>query len=209
VLRLRLAAVFRWATIEIDVAPDVKLGKQIGVHVEAGTHNVLRIAPGGWIGDRVLFLLKGGTILLGERTEVRRDTVLNVSGRFELDGDNILSWANLVHCAESIHFGRLSSTNEWVTLVDSSHHFTDPDTFFYHNVKSGPIEVGYNSWICSKVTLARNAVVGDHCIIAGNSVVTGTVPSGHLASGVPAVVVRPLPLPWKDTAAGLARAASP
>jgi acetyltransferase-like isoleucine patch superfamily enzyme len=121
-------------------------------------------------------------------------------GSFELAGDNILSWGNVIHCASSIRLGRMASTNEFVTIVDSSHYFTTPDEFFYHNTKTGPIEVGVNTWICSKATLARNAKIGDHCIIAGNSIVSGEVPSGHLASGVPAQVVRQLELPWKQTA---------
>ena len=56
--------------------------------------------------------------------------------------------------------------------------------------------------ICSKATIARGARVGDHCIVAGNSIVTGDVPSGHMASGVPATVVREVPLPWKSNVAG-------
>jgi acetyltransferase-like isoleucine patch superfamily enzyme len=207
ILRMRVAAKWRGSVVQVDIAPDVRFARQIGIHVQGGTKNVVRIREGSTIGDRVLFLLKGGTILFGERTEIRRDTVLNVSGRLELEGENIISWANLIHCADSVRFGRLSSTNEWVTIVDSSHYFTEPDAFFHHNVKTGPIDIGYNSWICSKATVARNASVGDHCIIAGNSVVTGAIPSGHLASGVPAQIVRPLPHPWTSTAAEMAEAA--
>jgi acetyltransferase-like isoleucine patch superfamily enzyme len=57
------------------------------------------------------------------------------------------------------------------------------------------VRVGYNTWICPKVTLAKGADVGAHCIVASNSVVVSKVPDGSLASGVPAEV-RPLPLPW-------------
>ena len=190
------------ARVEIDVAADVRFGRDIDLVVWPGSRNVLRIGPGCSIGHRVLFHLKDSTFLFGDRVEVRRDSVfMGWGGTLELAGENILSWGTVIHCAESIRFGRLSSTNEWVTIVDSSHYFTDPDTFFYHNTKTGPIEVGYNTWICSKATLARGAMVGDHCIIAGNSIVQGAVPSGHLASGVPAKVVRELPLPWHRTAA--------
>ena len=69
-----------------------------------------------------------------------------------------------------------------------------------HNIQLGPVEIGNNSLIAAKATVARNSKVGDFCIVAGNSVVTGEVPSGHLASGVPAKVVKELDLPWNPPA---------
>ena len=199
IARLRLLAAWHGAQVEIDIAPDVRFGRGIGITVWPGSRNVVTIGPGSFIGDRVLFFLNDGQLLAGDGVEIRRDTVLRIwNGRLELAGENIISWANVIHCASSIRLGRMTSTNEWVTIVDSSHYFTEPDRFFYHNTKTGPIEVGMNTWICSKATLARGAKVGDHCIIGGNSIVAGMeVPSGHLASGVPATVVRALPLPWK------------
>lgn len=201
VLRVRAKSLWHRSKTAVDVARDVRFGRKVEVRVWPETVNEIRIGPGCLIEDHVLIILKDGRFLLGDNVEVRRDTIFNLwGGRLELAGDQIISWGNVFHCASSIRFGRLSSTNEWVTVVDSSHYFTEPDAFFYHNTKTGPIEVGYNTWICSKATLARNTTVGDHCIVAGNSIVTGDVPSGHLVSGVPATVVRTLPLPWKETA---------
>ena len=201
ITRMKLQAAWNGAHVDIDVAPDVRFGKDIAITVWPGSHNSLRIGSGSRIGDRVLFILRDGRIDLGDDVEVRRDTTFMMwGGSLELAGENILSWGNVIHCATSIRLGRMTSTNEFVTIVDSSHYFTTPDEFFYHNTKTGPIEVGVNTWICSKATLARNAKIGDHCIIAGNSIVTGEVPSGYLASGVPAQVVRELDLPWKRSA---------
>lgn len=210
IARMKLQAAWNGAEVQIDVAPDVRFGKDIAITVWPGTRNVVRIGPGSRIGDRVLFILKDGRIDIGDDVEVRRDTSFMMwGGSLELAGGNILSWANVIHCASSIRLGRLTSTNEFVTIVDSSHYFTTPDEFFYHNTKTGPIEVGMNTWICAKATLARNAKVGDHCIIAGNSIVVGEVPSGHLASGVPASVVRELDLPWREPAPKLVGAVGP
>lgn len=201
IARMKLQAAWNGAHVDIEVAPDVRFGKDIAITVWPGSRNVVRIGAGSRIGDRVLFILNDGRIDLGQDVEVRRDTSFMMwGGSLELAGGNILSWANVIHCASSIRLGPLTSTNEFVTIVDSSHYFTTPDEFFYHNTKTGPIEVGRNTWICSKATLARNAKVGDHCIVAGNSIVTGEVPSGHLASGVPAAVVRQLDLPWERSA---------
>jgi acetyltransferase-like isoleucine patch superfamily enzyme len=210
IAKVKLQAAWNGAAVEIDIAPDVRLGKDLAITVWPGSANHLRIGPGSAIGDRVLFILNNGRIDLGNDVEVRRDTSFMMwGGSLELAGGNILSWANVIHCASSIRLGRLASTNEFVTIVDSSHYFTSPDEFFYHNTKTGPIEVGENTWICSKATLARNSKVGSHCIIAGNSIVTGEVPSGHLASGVPAQVIRRLDLPWERSAPEMVGSVAP
>ncbi len=210
IARMKVQAAWQGAQVDVEVAPDVRFGKDIAITVWPGSRNSIRIGAGSRIGDRVLFILNDGRIDLGDNVEVRRDsTFMMWGGSLELAGDNILSWGNVIHCASSIRLGRMTSTNEWVTIVDSSHYFTTPDEFFYHNTKTGPIEVGKNTWICSKATLARNAKIGDHCIIAGNSIVSGEVPSGHLASGVPAQVVRELELPWRQSAPTLVGATEP
>lgn len=200
VTRLRVAAAWHRATVEIDIAPDVRFGRGVRATVYPESRNVVRIGSGSSIGDRVLFNLKDATLLFGDRVEIRRDTVFHFwGGRLELAGENILSWGNVVHCAKSIRFGRLTSAAEYVTIVDSTHYFTEPDRFFYHNTITGPVEIGYNTWICPKVTVSR-ARIGDHCILGANSLVTGEVPSGRLVSGVPAVVVREVPRPWVASA---------
>jgi acetyltransferase-like isoleucine patch superfamily enzyme len=200
IARIRLLALWHRAEVEIDISTDVRLGHDISAIVMPRTTNLLRIAPGNQVGDRVLFRLDGGEILIGPGCDLRRDTVLNVAGRLELIGRNIFSWGCAVHCSESVIFEPLASAAEHVTVADSSHYFTDPETFFYDNTRSAPIRIGGNTWLCPKATVTSGVTIGSHCIIGSNSVVTRDVPEGHLASGIPATS-RPLDLPWRDATA--------
>lgn len=193
--RLQVAAELAGARVDVDIADDLLVGRGVRIAFEPDTDNVLRIGPGSRIEDRVLLMLRGGSLLAGERVELRRDVVLKVDGRLRLDGDNLVSWGSVVHCSNDVHLERMAILTEQVTVADSSHFFTTPDTHFWHNVRTGSVRVGRNTWVCPKATLARGADVGAHCIVASGSVVTGSVPDGSLASGVPAVV-RPLGLPW-------------
>jgi acetyltransferase-like isoleucine patch superfamily enzyme len=195
--RLRLAAEWVRADVDVQIAADVSFGRGIRVYVQPDSHNVLRIGPGSSVGDRVLLMLKGGEILLGPRVELRHDVVLNVAGRLELRGDNPVSYGSVVHCSNSVLLHELVGVAEHVTIADSSHYFTTPEEHFWHNVRRGEVEVGRNTWICPKVTLTRGARVGAYCIVGSGSVVGGEVPDGSLASGVPATI-RPLHLPWRD-----------
>jgi acetyltransferase-like isoleucine patch superfamily enzyme len=195
VAAVRRAARHCGGTVELDLAPDLELGKGIRVTVMPGTHSVVRIGPGSRIEDRVLLMLKGGRLEAGPRVELRRDVIVNLAGRLRLDGDNPVSWNTVVHCSNDVHLEEMAGIAEQVTIADSSHYFTTPDEHFWHNVRKGAVHVGRNTWICPKVTLTRTADVGAHCIVGAGSVVVGTIPDGHLASGVPATST-PLPLPW-------------
>lgn len=204
VAQVRKSAWMAHATVELDLRDDLVVGTGVRVVVEPGTHSVLRLGWESRLDDRVLIILKGGQLLAGDRVEVRRDVVLNLAGTLRVDGETPISWGSVIHCSNDVWLERMCGVAEQVTIADSSHFFTTPDEHFWHNVRTGSVRVGQNTWICPKATLTRGADVGSHCIVGSNSVVTGVVPDGHLASGVPAVV-RPLPLPWvvsPGTAAG-------
>lgn len=196
VAQTKLAAKRVYATVELSVAPDVKLGRDVRVSVEPNTVNRLVIGPGCNLEDRVLIMLKGGQITLGPRVELRRNVILNVSGQLTFHGDNPVSWNSVVHCSAHVDIAEMAGIAEQVTIADSSHYWTTPDEHFWHNVRTGTVRVGRNTWICPKATLGRGADIGDHCLVASGSVVTSAVPDGSFASGVPAVI-RPLTLPWR------------
>jgi len=195
IARVRIAAAEAHATVDLTVAPDVVIGRNVEVVIEPWSNNVLQIGAESRIEDRVLIQLKGGTIRLGDRVSIRRDCVLNVAGELTMDGDTPVSWGSVIHCSTSIHLERMVGLAEQVTLADSSHFFTEPEAHFWHNIRTGSIDIGRNTWLCPKVTVTRDAKIGSHCIIGAGSVVVGEVPAGSLASGVPATF-RPLPLPW-------------
>jgi len=168
------------------VAPDLRVGRVVRIEVEPGTHNRLRWGRKGTLGAGSVIRLTGGSIELGDEVQIRDRCVLNVSGDLVIEGRNILSWGVSVHCEESVFIGERTGITEYATIVDSSHRFTGVDDWVLEHTSSRPVHIGANTWICAKAVVARGAHVGDHCIVAGNTVVTGTVPDGHLVSGVPA-----------------------
>ncbi|MCU1378735.1 MAG: putative transferase [Acidimicrobiales bacterium] len=203
VLLARTRVVSRWyrAPIELDIAPDVRLGRHVRIELEPGTRNVLRIGPECQVLDRVLFMLKGGEVHIGRDARLRRDAALNVSGRFEMGDRTMLSFGCVVHCAEAVVLETMVVLSEYVTVADSRHFFTTADAWFYDNLQTAPVRIGANTWVCPRASIAAGVTIGSHCIIAANSLVKRDVPEGHIATGVPVDDLRPLRHGWRHVAA--------
>lgn len=198
---MRVAAERVHARLVLDVAPDVTLGRRVRVALDPGGDYRLSIGPGCRIHDDVLIRFsESGSVHLGPRVEIRRGVTFNVGGELILRGDNVLSWYTTIHCSQRVEIDEMASFAEHVSIADSRHYWTTPEEHFWHNVKKGDVYIGANTWLCPKVTVTRGARIGACCLVASNSVVTGEIPDGSFASGMPAVV-RPNPLPWATTRA--------
>ncbi len=194
-LRARAKVAWQRSSIDLDVAPDVRFGRRVQIWVPPGTSARLHIGAGTQIDDDVRVLIQGGEIHIGPNSHVRRFTTLNVAGALHLAGDNLLSWGCIVHCAGRIEVGRYTTISEYVTIVDSVHHFTTPDAPVWHNTAVGAVEIGANTWIAAKATIGRGASIGRHCIIGAHAVVTSPVPDGHLVAPSRSTTTQ-LHLPW-------------
>lgn len=58
--------------------------------------------------------------------------------------------------------------------------------------EGGVITIGDDVWLGANVVVVAGAEIGDHCVIGAGSVVTGKIPSGSVAAGAPARVIKPL-----------------
>jgi acetyltransferase-like isoleucine patch superfamily enzyme len=189
--KLQLQAKARGATVDLDVAPDLRLGRRIAFQIRPGSHNRIRIGARSAIHDDVELRLKGGTIDWGEQTEIRRGTVINISGTFRLVGRNIISYANVIHCATLIEMDECASTNEYVSIIDSTHHHDGEHDFFYENTSAAPIRIGANVWVCNKASVLMGTTIGPNAVIASHSVVNRDVDEATVVGGLPARYLAP------------------
>src|SRR5258706_4657281 len=105
--------------VDLSVASDLQLGRRARVVVDPRVRMSVRIGPRTRIDDQVLLLLRGGSIVFGPDTWLRRDVIINVSGNLEMVEGNAMSWGVAVHCAESVRWEALASAAARVTVSDS------------------------------------------------------------------------------------------
>lgn len=189
---LRVRAFWYRAPLECSVSRDVRFGRRVRFFVMPKTTNSLVVGEGCIIGDDVRLALRGGSLSMGEKVDIRHSCVLGVQGSLEFKGNNLVQHGSTFHCDDAITIEPWVVFAEYVTVIDSSHTHDGPYDWFLHNVRAAPILIERHSWIGAKATLARGVRVGPGAVVAANSLVTKDVTGGWLASGVPAQLIREL-----------------
>ena len=76
-------------------------------------------------------------------------------------------------------------------LTDQNHGYTDPDTpIGLQFPVNRPVRIGAGSWLGAGAIILPGASIGRNVVVAGGSVVRGTVPDHCVVAGVPARVIR-------------------
>lgn len=198
IVKLKFAAMMTLSTTDVRVDKSARIGRRIIVEQATRKHTVINIGPNCKIGDGVRFKLYGGLIDLRDTVDVRSNCIVSVAdGELVLEGPNNLGWGVAIHCSESIYLERFAHVAEYSTLVDNSHYYTSEDEWSYRNTKTAPVRLGKDVWVCPKSTITSGVSIGDHTIIAANTVVTKDAPPGVLVSGVPGKIVKDLDQPWR------------
>jgi len=159
----------------------VFLGK--GVEIQA-TPELSTMEIGRWvhIGDKNTIRCHEGSLRFGDKVVLGRDNVINTYLDIEL-GDSVLM-------------------ADWVYVCDFDHRMDDINVPIKdQGILKGPVRIGPDTWIATKVTILRNTTIGRGCVLGSHAVVKGDIPDYAIAVGAPAKVVKNRKLAWETSAA--------
>jgi acetyltransferase-like isoleucine patch superfamily enzyme len=143
---------------------------------------------------RLPVLRTRGTVRIGWRFMVRCYTVpceigaTNRKARLQIGARVFINQGASVLAAHSIKIGDDCLIGDYVAVLDTNWHSLDSAS----PIRSAPVVIGNNVWLCRGVTVLPGSKIGDHTVVAVGSVVKGTLPPRVLAAGNPAQVVREL-----------------
>jgi acetyltransferase-like isoleucine patch superfamily enzyme len=112
-----------------------------------------------------------------------------------IGSDVFINDSTYITAAYGINIGDHCLIGSNVLITDNSHgeiSFDATPRIQQPLSTKGPVSIGNNVWICNNAVIASGVAIGDHCIVAANSVVTKSFPAGSLIAGVPAMHVRSL-----------------
>lgn len=79
----------------------------------------------------------------------------------------------------------------WVFMQSGDHAFRRGEVYAQAEWgKSAPISIGNNVWIGARAIILKGVRIGDNSVIGAGSVVTKSIPSGVVAVGNPAKVIK-------------------
>ena len=78
-----------------------------------------------------------------------------------------------------------------VVLSGLNHNYTDVERpVSQQGISAAPIVIGSGSWIGANSIVTAGVRIGNHCIVAGGSIVTKDVPDYSIVAGNPARVIK-------------------
>ena len=111
-------------------------------------------------------------IMIGNNVYIGRYSVVAAAGKIVIEDDCVLS--------------------EHVYITDQTHGY-DPDGGAIMeqelNIRS-PVIIGKSSFLGYRVAIMPGVILGEHCVVATNSVVTHSFPAFSMLGGVPARLIK-------------------
>lgn len=76
-------------------------------------------------------------------------------------------------------------------IMDTDFHtFDDPNHILYGNLKSKPVKIGNDVWLCGQSVLLKGCQIGNKSVVGFRAVVTKSFPENVVIAGNPAKVVK-------------------
>lgn len=125
----------------------------------------------GWFG-----MYQGASIYLGQ------------GAKMTIKGNSFINTNTVINCFNDISIGEGTVISDDVRIQDSDNHIIVESG--KEKCNSFPITIGNHCWIGKNVIILKGVHIGDGAIIGAGSVVVKDIPSGCLAVGNPAHVIK-------------------
>jgi len=151
-------------------------------------HATIVFGRGVYLGPRFsVFIPHGGSLIVGDRVEFRRDFHAEVSGdgRLTIGSDVTFTYSVLVQCSTTIDIGDRCQFGQASILLDGQHRFRDlTRPMLEQGYDFHPLRIEDDAVITTKCTIMAD--IGKRAFVGANSVVTRPVAAYTVVAGAPA-----------------------
>ena len=147
---------------------------------------------------RARFVLRQGKnaqVKFGQGCVLDNDLTIECLGELSVGARVIFGHHCTVAARERIEIGDDCMIAELVSIRDHDHAFDNSsEVYREQGFVCAPVHIGRNVWLGGKVTICKGVTIGDNAVIGANAVVTKNIPANCIAGGVPARIIKSLPL---------------
>ena len=125
--------------------------------------------------------------------------VCHAGGHIEIGDGAEIGMFSRVASQGNVIIGKNVFSGPHIFIADYNHEYRNPDEPIKAQgnlIKSTPeferggVRIGDDTWIGTNVVIAGTVVIGKHCVIGANSVVTHDIPDYSVAAGAPCKVIK-------------------
>lgn len=130
------------------------------------------------------FLLSKGMKSCGRNFQVSRSCVIRVLENLSVGDDVYLAPGVVIFCHTNVTIGSevLIGPN---TIVTAGNHSSDGASYRFGPSICIPVYIGNGSWIAGNCSITAGSNIGEHVLVAANSVVVGSLNPHSIYGGVP------------------------
>ena len=139
-----------------------------------------------------LVLGPSARLVIGRQCVLDRDMTIECRGSLEIGDRTIFGHHCTLGVMDSLVIGPDCLIAEMVAIRDHNHRFDGPMEvpIREQGMARAPVRIGRNVWLAGKVTVLKGVSIGDNVVVGASAVVTKDIPTGAVAVGVPARVIR-------------------
>ncbi len=111
------------------------------------------------------------------------------NSNFSVGSNTYFTSDSHIEVVNSISIGKNCAISWGVTIIDDDHH----QLISEENIKEKKVpfvNIGDKVWIGCNVTILKNTIIGNNCVVAAGSIVRGSFPDNSLIAGNPAKIVK-------------------
>lgn len=156
----------------------------------------LRLGSNVYVADRAVILRSGGEgfVELHDGVQINRDCTLEIfeGGSITIGQQvGLQRGCMLVAAVQPIIIGRHAEIAPYCAFF-SYDHGTAPDREIFGQplTSKGPIIIGEDAWLGTRVTVLSGVTIGRGAVIGAGSVVVCDIPENAIAAGAPARVIK-------------------
>lgn len=140
----------------------------------------------------------GRRVLIGKGARLEAVGPNHPAGAPQIEIGDHTSIQMYFHCgaARSVRIGREVLIASRVHITDHDHRIDDPrlPPRRSRELVTRPVTIGDGAWLGEGCVILKGVTIGNRAVIGANAVVTRDVPPGAVMAGVPAKLIRILPV---------------
>lgn len=122
------------------------------------------------------------------------------TAQLEIGEGTFVNLGCMLAATERITVGKHCMFANHCFVADADHRFDDPDlpVTWQGMASRGPVTIGDNCWFGTNCVVTGGVTIGERTVVGANSVVTHDLPSGVIAVGAPAKVIKKIDFRKRD-----------